>query len=83
MSNNTDILTGIPKDNYKIDVIIDGESINYAALVQAMDDDIRERLHLELAPCTEQHFAEAYCREHRKCYKHNIIAVIKYNRFEL
>lgn len=27
-------------------------------------DDIREELHSELAPCTEQEFYNAYCEHH-------------------
>lgn len=41
-----------------------GTEIYYDAAVQHMDDDIREELHLELAPCTEQEFFDAYCKAH-------------------
>lgn len=37
-----------------------GASINYEAAVALMDDDLREELHSELAPCTEQEFFTAY-----------------------
>jgi hypothetical protein len=33
-----------------------------------MDDDIRERLHGELAPCTDQEFIDAYTIAHREEY---------------
>lgn len=39
---------------------LNGAEIDYAAAVNLMDDDIREALHLELAPCTEQKFFTAY-----------------------
>lgn len=44
----------------KVMLDIDGRevSIDFDALVLLMDDDVRERLHLELAPCSEQAFAE-------------------------
>ena len=37
-----------------------GTQINYDAAVQLMDDDLREDLHAQLAPCTEQEFFTAY-----------------------
>jgi hypothetical protein len=33
-----------------------------------MDDEIREYLHGELAPCEPQYFYEKYCEEHKKKY---------------
>lgn len=43
-----------------------GESLNFAAAVNLMDDDIREQLHDELAPCTPQVFFDAYVSAHEK-----------------
>ena len=43
-----------------------GESLNFAAAVNLMDDDIREQLHDELAPCTPQVFFDAYVSAHAK-----------------
>ena len=43
-----------------------GVEIDYTDAVAMMDDDIRERLHLKIAPCTTQAFFEAYCVEHVK-----------------
>lgn len=37
-------------------------------VVNYMDDDIRERLHRELAPCDEQYFVDRYRDEHRDKY---------------
>lgn len=33
------------------------------AIVEMMDDDIRERIHNRLAPCSEVEFLEAYLKE--------------------
>ena len=33
--------------------------------IQLMDDDLREKLHRGLAPCTEQDFFDAYCGAHQ------------------
>ena len=41
-----------------------GTEINYAVAVELMDDDIREELTAELAPCTEQEFFTAYAKAH-------------------
>lgn len=40
----------------------------YEMAVSFMDDSIRERLHEELSPCTDQEFLEAYMAEHEKKY---------------
>lgn len=45
-----------------------GVEIDYDAATSLMDNNIRERLHRELAPCTNQAFFDAYCVEHRKKY---------------
>lgn len=37
---------------------------NYAAAVALMDDDLREELHVELAPCTDAEFLAAYMERH-------------------
>jgi hypothetical protein len=36
----------------------DGREVDFDAAVALMDDDIREELHAELSPCTEQHYAD-------------------------
>ena len=33
-------------------------------IVNMMDDEIREKLHNELAPCTDQEFMDAYVEAH-------------------
>lgn len=34
------------------------------AIVNMMDDELREDLHMELAPCAEQEFFDAYAKAH-------------------
>jgi len=41
---------------------------NFENAVELMDDEIRERLHREIAPCTDKEFFDAYCEEHLKKY---------------
>jgi len=41
-----------------------GTMINLAAGVEMMDDDLRERLHMELNPCSAQDFFAAYESAH-------------------
>lgn len=45
-----------------------GTWLNYEAIVPFMDDEIREELHMKLAPCTEQKFFNAYEKAHYKRY---------------
>ena len=46
----------------------EGTEINFDAAVALMDDDIREQLHNNLAPCTEQEFFTAYEKAHAEKY---------------
>lgn len=41
-----------------------GTEIFYEAAISLMDDELREALHDELAPCTEQEFFTAYEKAH-------------------
>lgn len=43
-----------------------GVGINYEVAVNLMDEEIREELHGEMAPCTEQEFFDRYTAEHEK-----------------
>lgn len=45
-----------------------GTEINFEASVNLMDDEIRERLHWEIAPCTDQEFFTAYEKAHEEKY---------------
>ena len=41
-----------------------GVEIEWNTAVNLMDDDLREELSADLAPCTEQEFFEAYAKAH-------------------
>lgn len=45
-------------------VNLNGYEVDFDACVILMDDEIREELHMELAPCTEQEFLDAYVERH-------------------
>ena len=45
------------KNNY-------GVEIDLNTALNLMDDDLREELSADLAPCTEQEFFEAYAKAH-------------------
>lgn len=46
-----------------------GNKIDFDAAVSLMDDNIREELHSEIAPCTDQEFYDAYCERHKEVYE--------------
>lgn len=41
-----------------------GAEIDFEVAVSLMDDDLREELSADLAPCTEQEFFSAYAKAH-------------------
>ena len=41
---------------------------NWESIVEMMDDEIREQVHAELAPCTDEEFLERYCELHEQKY---------------
>lgn len=41
-----------------------GVEIYFEVAVNMMNDEIREELHNDLSPCTEQEFFDAYCKAH-------------------
>ena len=47
-------------------VTYNNAQVDFEAAVNLMDDDIRESLHAELSPCTEQEFFDAYCKAHEE-----------------
>lgn len=47
-------------------VEVNGNIVDFDAAVNLMDDDIREELHQELAPCTNQEFIDEYIKRHRE-----------------
>lgn len=49
-------------------VILNNQEVGFDVCVSLMDDDIREKVHAELAPCTEQEFVDTYCKLHSEKY---------------
>lgn len=45
-----------------------GAEIDFEVAVSLMDDEIREDLNRELAPCSEQEFLSAYEKAHAEKY---------------
>jgi hypothetical protein len=41
---------------------------NYPAAVSLMDDEIREAVHDDLAPCSDARFLWEYCKRHQEKY---------------
>ena len=41
-----------------------GVEISFDAAVALMDDETREEVHADIAPCSEQEFFDAYCKAH-------------------
>lgn len=36
----------------------------WKTIVELMDNEIREQVHIELAPCTQKEFFDEYCKRH-------------------
>lgn len=45
---------------------INGNAIDFDAAVNMMDDEIREEVAANIAPCTDQAFIEAYAEAHEQ-----------------
>lgn len=45
-----------------------GLDIDFDVAVSLMDDDIRESVHFDLAPCTDQKFFDEYAKRHAEKY---------------
>lgn len=43
-----------------------GQQLDFEAALMNMDDDLREELHMALAPCSEAEFFAAYADAHRE-----------------
>lgn len=41
-----------------------GIEINFDVAVNLMDDEIREQIHTDMAPCAEQDFFDEYAKRH-------------------
>ena len=52
----------------KMVINMNGTEIDYDVAVAMMDGEIREMLHWELAPCTDQEFFTAYEKAHADKY---------------
>ena len=46
----------------------EGKEIDFEAAVNLMDDELREELHIQLAPCEAQLFFDEYCKKHFEKY---------------
>lgn len=59
--------TGADEEEDMVKVVNEyGTEIWYEAAVELMDDDLREEIHGEMAPCTEQEFFDEYARRHEE-----------------
>lgn len=45
-----------------------GTEFDYEVAINFMEDELREKLHMRLAPCTEQEFFDAYAKAYEKKY---------------
>ena len=43
-----------------------GVEVDFQVAVMYMDDEIREEIHNELAPCTDQEFFDEYAKRHEE-----------------
>lgn len=57
-------------------VTLNNNEVNFDACVALMDDEIREELNAEMAPCTEQEFLDAYVKAHAKKYNGEVFQVV-------
>jgi len=49
-------------------VTINGRPVYLASAVALMDDDLREAVHADLAPCDPQVYMDEYCRRHLETF---------------
>lgn len=61
--------TGTPLTDRLAKVTLNGQRYDINIVAHYMDDDIREDLHMQLAPCDPQVFIDAYCAAHYKVYE--------------
>ena len=54
-------------------VEIDGRKFYLDSVVNLMDNDIREEVHADLAPCRDQEFVDEYRRRHLDTYGEEFI----------
>ena len=46
---------------------------DFETAVQYMDDELREEIHADKAPCTEQEFFDEYIKRHHEKYNEEFI----------
>lgn len=51
-----------------------GKVVDYKLAVSFMDDEIREQLHADLVPCSNQDFFNAYAKRHKDTFDEEWIA---------
>lgn len=56
-------------------VNVNGNEVSMDAAVMLMDDEIREAVNFDIAPCTEQEFADEYCKRHLEKYGEEFIVM--------
>ena len=68
--NDIDGLTKFLEDFFDEFFVFDENetAVDYENAVHYMDDEIREELHREIAPCTNQVFIDEYCKRHMEKY---------------
>ena len=49
-------------------VMLNGEMVNFDVAVNLMGDEIREAVHADIAPCTDQEFMDEYVKRHEAKY---------------
>ncbi len=49
-------------------VVINGDTFDMSIVAHYMDDDIKEELHSDMAPCADQEFVDAYVIKHLEKY---------------
>lgn len=49
-------------------VMLNNEAVDFEVAVSLMDDEIREEVHADLAPCTDQEFVDEYVKRHEAKY---------------
>ena len=60
------LLTGAGMSNEQNVINQYGKELNFDSAVNLMDDDIREQIHNDMTPCTNQVFFDAYVKAHAK-----------------
>ena len=73
-------LEGVPEGrNYNDDETVtdeNGDPVDYEAAVRLMDDELREKLQMKMAPCSRQEFFEAYAEAHREKFNENFAPAV-------